>query len=398
MPPFILTPTSIAELRSLIAEAAGTAQNLEIRGGGTKAGIGAPDRETGILSMRSFSGIIDYDPAELVLDVQAATPLSEIQTAIAAQEQMLAFEPFDHGPIFGEVEGRATIGGIIAASVAGSSRLTAGAARDHFLGFEAVSGRAEIFTAGAKVVKNVTGYDLPKILAGSWGRLAAMTRVTLKVLPFPRTRVTLVLHALSPREALAAMAQAMRSQAEVAAAAYLPATVNNGVSLTALRLQGFGPSVTARCVMLKALLRETGSVHSFGETEATAFWQSVRDTRPLDAELPLWRINVPPSASATLVAQLEPLGLRWFFDWAGGLIWANFMGEPAKLRAAVGAVRGHATLVRGPMQLRATIPALHPESPAVTALTARIRHSFDPYGVFEAHRFLDARLEKSHAN
>jgi glycolate oxidase FAD binding subunit len=398
MPPSILTPASIAELRSLIAEAAGTGQKLEIRGGGSKAGTGAPDREADILSMCRFSGIIDYDPAELVLDVQAATPLSAIQAAIAAQNQMLAFEPFDHGSIFGEPEGRATIGGIIAASVAGSSRLTAGAARDHFLGFEAVSGRAEIFTAGAKVVKNVTGYDLPKILAGSWGRLAAMTRVTLKVLPFPRTRVTLALHGLSPRQALAAMALAMRSQAEVTAAAHLPAAVNNGASLTALRLQGFGPSVAARCAMLEALLRETGSAHSLGETEANAFWQSVRDTRPLDAELPLWRINVPPSASVGLAAQLEPLGLRWFFDWAGGLIWANFVGEPAKLRAAAAAAGGHAILVRGPAQLRAATPAQHPESPAVTVLAARIRHSFDPRGVFEAGRFLDVPPEKSHAN
>jgi glycolate oxidase FAD binding subunit len=253
MPQTILKPASLAELRSLISDAIAGGEKLEIRGGGSKADIGVPDRAATLLSMAGFSGIIDYDPAELVLDVQAATPLAEIEAAIAARDQMLAFEPFDHGPIFGKLAGSATIGGIIAAGVAGSSRLTAGAARDHFLGFEAISGRAEIFAGGAKVVKNVTGYDLPKILAGSWGRLAAMTRVTLKVLPRPRTGLTLAIHGLSPPQAVAAMALAMRSQAEVGATAYLPAELRNGASITALRLQGFGPSVTARLAMLPSI-------------------------------------------------------------------------------------------------------------------------------------------------
>jgi glycolate oxidase FAD binding subunit len=379
-----LTPATLAELRDVIADAAGSGQKLEIRGAGSKADIGAPDRNVTILSMARFSGIIDYDPAELVLDVRAATPLAEIESLIGEKGQMLAFEPYDHGPIFGQPAGAATIGGVIAASVAGSARLTAGAARDHFLGFEAVSGRGEVFVGGAKVVKNVTGYDLPKILAGSWGRLAAMTRVTLKVLPRPRTRVTLALQGLSPPQAVAAMALAMRSQAEVTAAAYLPAAVNRGVSLTAFRLQGFGPSVTARAAMLTSLL---DSSNRLGESAADSFWQSIRDTTPLDPSLPLWRLNVPPSGGCAVVAQL---GLQnWYFDWAGGLIWANFKGDPAQLRAAAAAAGGHAMLVRAPSALRAVTPAFQPESRAVAALTARVRASFDPHGVFEINRFLD---------
>jgi glycolate oxidase FAD binding subunit len=395
MPQTILTPASIAELRSLISDAIAGGKKLEIRGGGSKADIGAPGRAATILSMAGFSGIIDYDPAELVLDVQAATPLAEIQAVIAAKDQMLAFEPFDHGPIFGKPAGSATIGGIIAAGVAGSSRLTAGAARDHFLGFEAVSGRAEIFTGGAKVVKNVTGYDLPKILAGSWGRLAAMTRVTLKVLPRPRTRLTLAIHGLSSSQAVAAMALAMRSQAEVTAAAYLPAALHTGISITALRLQGFGPSVAARFAMLQTLLSDTCGIGQLSEAEAETFWQSIRDTAPLDAAHPLWRLNIPPSTACALVAQLQPLGLEnWFFDWAGGLIWANFIGDPATLRAATAASGGHAALIRAPAALRATIPAFQPEPSGVAALSARVRASFDPNGVFETNRFLD----QPHAN
>lgn len=390
----VLAPASSSELRSLIAEAAGAGQKLEIQGGGSKAEIGAPGRDAAILSMRQFSGIIDYDPAELILDVQAATPLAQIMQLLAAKGQMLAFEPFDHGPIFGKQAGAATIGGIIAASVAGSSRLTAGAARDHFLGFQAVSGRAEIFTGGAKVVKNVTGYDLPKILAGSWGRLAAMTRVTLKVLPHPVTRVTLAVSGLAPMQAHAAMAVAMRSQAEVAAAAYLPGVVNEGVSLMALRLQGFAPSVAARKAVLQTMLRETGAIDQLSESEAASFWQSIGLAAKLDANLPLWRINVPPSAACGVVAQLEPHGLRWFFDWAGGLVWASFAGAPTLLRAAAINAGGHATLVRAPAELRATIPTFHTETNAVAALSHRVRRGFDPNLVFEINRFLD----QDHAN
>jgi glycolate oxidase FAD binding subunit len=395
MPQTILTPATTAELCNIISDAAAAGAKLEIRGGGSKAGTGAPDRNANLLSMSRFSGIIDYDPAELVLDVQAATPLAEIEATIAARDQMLAFEPFDHGPIFGVPAGAATIGGIIAAGVAGSSRLSAGAARDHFLGFEAVSGRGETFIGGAKVVKNVTGYDLPKILAGSWGRLAAMTRVTLKVLPRPRTRITLALHGLSPFQAHAAMALAMRSQAEAAAAAYLPAAVNHGTSITALRLQGFGPSVTARVAMLQTLLRDAGGrIDQLGQAEADRFWQSIRDASPLDSALPLWRVNIPPSTACALLAPLEAQGLRWYFDWAGGLIWANFNGDQATLRAAATAAGGHATLIRAPAALRATIPAFHPQDAAVAAIEARVRASFDPHLVFETNRFRD----QPHAN
>jgi glycolate oxidase FAD binding subunit len=380
----LLTPATLAELRDIVTDAAASGQKLEIRGGGSKADTGAPDRDAVILSMAGFSGIVDYDPAELVLDVRAATPLAEIESLIAEKGQMLAFEPYDHGPIFGQPAGGATIGGVIAASVAGSARLTAGAARDHFLGFEAVSGRGEVFVGGAKVVKNVTGYDLPKILAGSWGRLAAMTRVTLKVLPRPRTRVTLALQGLSPPQAVAAMALAMRSQAEVTAAGYLPAAVNNGVSLTAFRLQGFGPSVAARGTMLASLF---DSINRLEESEADSFWQSIRDTTRLDPALPLWRINIPPSGGCAVVAQLRLAS--WYFDWAGGLIWANFEGDPVQLRAAASAAGGHAMLVRAPAALRAVTPVFQPEPRAVAALTARVRQNFDPHGVFEVGRFLD---------
>lgn len=383
------SPSTADELGGIVADAVATGTRLEIRGGGSKGDIGAPDRDAAILRIAGLRGIVDYDPPELVLTARAGTPLSEIEALVATESQMLAFEPFDHGPIFGRPAGASTIGGVVAANVAGSRRLTAGSARDHLLGFEAVSGRGELFVGGAKVVKNVTGYDLPKVMAGSWGRLVALTQVTLKVLPRATTRATIAMAGLSHVQAHSAMALAMRSQAEVSAAAHLPAEVNGGMALTAFRIEGFGPSVAARCAMLQTVLRETRPVDRLGEGEADALWDAVRDVKPLGTDRPLWRINVPPSGGCAVVDALEPLGARWMFDWAGGLVWLAFDGDPARVRGAASLACGHAMLVRAPATLRAAVPALQPELSGVAALSRRIRRAFDPAQVFEAGRFLD---------
>ena len=381
-------PTTTQELRDVIADALHTGRRLEIRGGGSKANIGAP-REATILDMRGYCGVIDYDPRELILTARAGTPLAEIDTLLATENQMLAFEPWDHGALFGRSIGTATIGGIVAAGVSGPRRLSLGAARDHFLGFEAVSGRAEHFVAGGKVIKNVTGYDLPKLMAGSWGRLAAFTQLTLKVLPRPRICVTMTMEGLDVEQAHAAMACAMASNAEVSAAAHVPAPVNGDRAVTALRLQGFKPSVQSRCIRLADLLREHGTLHRLGEFEAQSFWDAVRHVAPLADGRPLWRVHVPPSSACSLIAMLEPLGARWLIDWAGGLVWLTFDGDPGTLRQTAQDAGGYATLVRAPKELRAVIPMQHPRPRGVMALEARVRRAFDPSGVFESGRFLD---------
>jgi glycolate oxidase FAD binding subunit len=377
-------PTTLDELQDAIADAGRTGARLEIRGGGSKADIGAP-READLLDMTAFAGIIDYDPAELVLTVGAGTPLAQIETLVAGSDQMLAFEPFDHGPLFGRPAGAATIGGIVAAGVSGSRRVARGAARDHLLGFKGVSGRGEAFVGGAKVVKNVTGYDLPKVMTGSWGRLAALTEVTLKVLPRGREQLTLALEGLSPGKAQAAMARAMGSQADVSAAAHLPGPP----ATTALRLEGFGPSIAARRAMLDVILAEEGGLRALPHDEAEALWDSVRTLAPLADGRCLWRINTAPSASSAMIAALEVLDARWLMDWAGGLVWLTLDGNAAAVRAGAQAAGGHAILVRAPETLRRTTPALHPQTPGVTALEARVRRAFDPLGVFETGRFLD---------
>jgi glycolate oxidase FAD binding subunit len=382
-----LAPTSADELRDAIADAARAGTPLEIRGGGTKAAIGAP-RNAAILDMSGFSGVVDYDPAELVLTVKAGTPLAEVQALVAGEKQMLAFEPWDHGPLFGQPV-TATIGGVVAAGVAGPRRVTGGGARDHLLGFEAVSGRGEYFVGGAKVVKNVTGYDLPKLMAGSWGRLAAMTQLTLKVLPRARMVVTLAADGLDRREAHAAMARALGSHAEVSAAAHLPAEVNDGAALTLFRVAGFEPSVEARAALLPDLLRDHGSLRRLEPAEASVLWDAVCHAAPL-GDGTLWRVQVPPSRACAVIDALEPAGARWLFDWGGGLIWLRFEGDTALVRRAAEEAGGHAALVRASAEMRARVPAQHPRARGVMALEERVRRAFDPAGIFETGRFLDA--------
>lgn len=380
-------PTDTETLAALITDAAGRGARCEIRGGGSKVAMGAP-RDAEIIDMRGFAGVIDYDPPELVLTVRAGTPLAEVQRLVASEGQMLAFEPYDHSALLDGEAGQATIGGVVAAGVAGPQRLTMGGARDHLLGFTAVSGRGERFVAGAKVVKNVTGYDLPKLMAGSWGRLAAMTELTLKVLPRPRDVRSMAIEGLDHGAAVRAMACAMGSHAEISAAAHLPAG-DGRPALTLFRVQGFAPSVTARCAILPELLRDHGEAGLLAEADSRSLWDSVQSVTPLSDAPTLWRISLPPSRAPAIIDRFAPLGARWLLDWAGGLIWLAHEGDAMEVRRAAAASSGHAMLVRAPDAVRAATPMQHPRQSGVAALEARVRRSFDPAGVFETGRFLD---------
>lgn len=338
------------------------------------------------MEMGGLTGIVDYDPAELVLTLRPGTPLAEVQSLVAGARQMLAFEPFDHGPMFGGTEGKATIGGIVAAGVGGSRRLSAGGVRDHVLGIRAVSGRGELFVAGAKVVKNVTGYDLPKLVTGSWGRLCAVTELTLKVLPRPEQRTTWFVAGLDDAAAVRVMAAAMGSQAEVACAAHRPARVG-GEPLTALRLEGFAPSVRARGEVLARLLAQHGMVERPSEDEAEAYWADFVTLSPLPREPALWRINIAPSAAPELLEALAPAGAKWMLDWAGGLVFLASHGAAETVRTAASRAGGHATLLRADSATRDKVSAFHPPEPGLARLEERVRRAFDPAGVFETGRF-----------
>lgn len=380
-----MQPTSAQDVRDCVCDALSARDTISIRSGGSKAGFGRPVEAARTLDMRGLSGVVDYDPPELVLTVLPGTPLSEIEALLADRGQMLTFDPFDHGPIYGAPIGATTIGGVVAAGVAGSQRLTSGSARDHLLGFKAVSGRGEAFVGGAKVVKNVTGYDLPKVMTGSWGRLAVLTELTLKVLPRPAERLTLALVGLDEEAAVAAMAAALGSCAEVAAAAHVPDDAELG-TVTLFRLQGVGPSVAARALQLEQLLASRAAVVRLPFDVADRLWSGMTSLSALGPS-PLWRISVPPSAGAVIASQVRDVGGRCLLDWAGGLVWATLQDGEQVLRAAAQKFGGHATLVRADPYERSRVPVLHPLHPGVAALEERVRRSFDPQSIFETGRF-----------
>jgi glycolate oxidase FAD binding subunit len=334
------------------------------------------------LDLSALSGVIDYAPAELVLTAHAATPLADIVALLAENRQMLAFEP--------PALPGATLGGTIACNVAGPRRLTAGAARDHFLGYQAVNGRGESYRAGGQVVKNVTGYDLCKLQAGAFGTLSVLTELSVKVLPSPETELTVTLRGLDDEAAVAAMARALNSPHEVGAAAHLPEAVD-GVSMTALRLEGPGPSVAFRALHLEALLG--GEVARLEAAESRVFWQGIADLRPFE-QLPthaIWRVSTAPSAGPAVAAAS---GMPNFYDWAGGLVWLAAPPDladagAARIREAVAPHGGHATLMRAPAGLRASVAVFQPLAAPLTALTRRVKDSFDPLRILNPGRMLE---------
>lgn len=367
----MLEPRDPQDLIQIISDAAANGAKLELRGGGTRADFGAP-RDSTIVSLGHIAGVVDYDPAELVLTVKPGTPLADIEALVASEGQMLAFEPWgDDG---------ATIGGTVAAGIAGSRRVTAGSARDHLLGFTAVSGRGKTFVAGAKVVKNVTGYDLPKLMAGSWGRIGAMTELTLKVLPRPRQTVTMATGGLSLEAAYAAMAYALGSNAEISAAAYL----KTGEVL--LRVAGFAPSVDARCAVLPGLMASHCALGTLPETDALPLWRCAMTGGNLGRSV-RWDVHLPPRQAPALMRRLQPLGVNWAMDWGGGRVWIALDRADEMVREEAMRLGGEARLVKAPAEMRSRVPAFQPRQPGVMALEQRVRRAFDPAGVFATSRF-----------
>ena len=381
-----ITPTREEDFASVIADAAGQRNKLSITGGGSKSPFGA-ETPAQMLSTNGLAGVVDYDPAELILTVLPGTPLAQVQALVADAGQMLAFEPFDCGPGFGKAAGASTIGGTVAAGISGSQRVSCGGARDHLLGFRAVSGRGEIFAAGAKVVKNVTGYDLPKLAAGSWGRLFVLTELTLKTLPRPHVVATMAIEGLDDADAIRALAKAMGSQVDVAAAAHIPGRLRGGKGLTVMRIQGFGPSVSARCALLEPVLVEFGRVFALPAPDAEDVWAQYKTLTALGTKMPIWRISVPPSKACELVASMSVGAAKWLYDWAGGLVWIASDHAPQAVRQAAISAGGHATLYHGSASLRSEVRAFHPQPAGLAALEERVRRSFDPAGVFETGRF-----------
>ncbi|MFX0542141.1 FAD-binding protein [Roseovarius sp. S4756] len=361
-----MRPETEEELARMVAEAEGS---VAIKGGGTRGFGAAPGQ---VLSTAGLSGITLYEPGALTLVVRAGTPLAEVEEALARDGQRLAFEPMDHRPLLG-TEGVPTIGGVVAANVSGPRRIAVGACRDFMLGVRFVDGAGRIVKNGGRVMKNVTGYDLTKLMAGSHGTLGVLTEVSLKVMPIPRASVTLALDGLEDVRAVAALSRALGSPFEVSGAAHVAVETPR----TLLRLEGFEASVAYRAKRLQALLSEFGSWDLI--EEGVALWEGIRDVTALKGGGDVWRVSARPTEGPALAARVPDA--EAVYDWGGGLIWLR-VPEGFDLRATLGDFGGYATLMRAAPETKARLGVFHPASPPVAALEAGLRTRFDPRGLF----------------
>jgi glycolate oxidase FAD binding subunit len=389
----VLRPSTDLEVVAMVADAIAAKTSLDIVGGGTRSGLGRPQTGDHTMSLDALTGITLYEPAELVIGARAGTTLAEIERTLAERGQMLPFEPMDHRALYGTT-GEPNIAGVFTANISGPRRLSSGAARDHLLGVTLVNGRAQLVKNGGRVMKNVTGLDLVKLSGGAMGTLGVLTEVILKVLPAPEFIATLVFEGLGIEQAVALMSRSMGSPFNVAAAAHIPGW-SGGTHRTLLRVEGFQSSVRYRLDALACLLSEFGA-GSIIEPEATVpLWRSIRDVQILaaPADFEIWRAVVAPSKAPDAIAALagNP-GIRYFLDWAGGLIWiaapvdANLERD---FRAVVDQAAGHVTLIRASDERRRTVPVYQPLAAPLMTLTRGLKHSFDPDCVFNPGRMYE---------
>ena len=385
------TPRDEQDASAIVTEAAGRRTPLSLMGSGTKAAIGRPAQTEATLSSAGLNGVTLYEPAELVIAARAGTPLAEVVRTLGLRNQELPFEPIDYRGLLGST-GEPTIGSVAAANLSGPRRIMAGAARDSLIGVRFVNGRGEAVKSGGRVMKNVTGLDLVKLMAGSWGTLGFLTEVTFKVLPKAERAATLIFRGLDDARAIEALSQALGSPYEITGAAHIPSVDQAGAS-TLLRIEGFSFSVEYRLGELRRLLKRYGTPDIVERKGADALWQSVRDATLIadPRDRAVWRLSTAPTKAPELTAAIaRSLDARWFYDWGGGLVWiaTDPRGDAgaAAIRKALRTTGGHATLVRAPAEVRAAVDVFEPQADALMRVSAGIKASFDPVGIFSPGR------------
>jgi glycolate oxidase FAD binding subunit len=395
-------PDTVEELAYLVAEAADTRTPLEVMGRGTKREVGRPVQSGAVLSTESLTGIVLYEPSELVLVARAGTPVAQIEQVLAEHDQEFPFEPIDLGPVLGFGRGQGTIGGMVATNFSGSRRVLSGSVRDHVLGVQAVNGSGETIRAGGRVMKNVTGYDLGRALAGSWGTLAVMTEVAIKVLPAQREVRTVLCFGLADPNGIEALCLAVGTPFEVSGTVHMHAELaerlsdqeiaNAGASVTAIRVENFPASARYRSSRLKQMLQAYAPALELDTLRSRAFWDEIKTLKMFQkADRPLWRISTVPTAAAKLVHNLaRKIDVRVLYDWSGGLVWLETPpisdAGAVEIRRNLAEIGGHATLIRAEAPARAAIDVFQPLDKPVMALTASLKRAFDPVGILNPGR------------
>ena len=317
-----IAPADEQELAEAVSDAAARTTPLAIAGGATRIGLGRPMQTAATVSTINLTGVTLYEPAELVISARAGTPLAEVEALLAGRNQRLAFEPIDTRRFYG-AHGTPTIGALAAANISGPRRIQVGAARDSLIGVRAVTGRGDVVKSGGRVMKNVTGYDLVKFLAGSYGTLSVLSEVTFKVQPMPETEATLVLVGLDDGRAVAALSAALGSPHAVTGAAHLP-PFDGEMARTLIRIEGFAASVAERADKLSATLADFGSAETLDADASASVWRVVGDLEALGAPpgAVVWKVSVKPGdGPAVAAAARKAFDCRVLYDWGGGLVW-----------------------------------------------------------------------------
>lgn len=379
----MIAPADEAGIIAAVQEARAAREPLAIEGQGSKRGLLRPVQAARGLSTRALSGVTLYRPAELIISARAGTPLAEIEAVLAEKgQQLIAESPYLNG-VFA-TSAPPSIGGVVAANLSGPRRIAWGATRDHVMGLRFVNGAGEVIRSGGRVLKNVTGLDLCKLLSGSYGTLGVITEVTLKVLPAPETSATLLIETPDLASAVAALSAGLGSPFGVSAAAALS---HNDYAIAALRLEDFAASVAYRMERLRGVLGDYGTQRVMEDAESRAFWRSVREVEPLQlgADEALWRVSVRPSAGSRIAAVAGMIGGRAMLDWGGGLVWIAATPGAANHTAiteAVHAEGGATMLFRAPDALRTSLPVLPEAGSALHRIEKRVKDALDPDGLF----------------
>lgn len=385
----IVTPASKSEIREVVREAKAHSSTIEICGGHSRRGLGGPVQAAIDMSLGEFRGIELYEPGALTMIAKAGTPVRQIDEVLAENRQQLPFEPIDHRHLMGNT-GEPTIGGVVACNASGSRRIQSGGCRDCVLGLSFVDGNGAWVKSGGRVMKNVTGYDLVKLLCGSHGTLGVLTEIAFKVLPRPEHSVTLQLHGLTDIVGIKALSAALGSPYEITAAAHIPGDPNTAI--TAIRIDGFGEQIKYRVAKLRAVLRGFGDVDLIDGERNRQFWRKVTDVAYFSGEHgDVWRISSKPTDGPRIVESLRStIECRHYYDLGGGLVWLlvdqNQGSQVENVRHAVKKFGGHATLVRASDATRSSVAVFEPEHPRIVEISRKIKHSFDPVGILNPGR------------
>jgi glycolate oxidase FAD binding subunit len=382
--------SSEAEILDFVAAARDKREPFEIVGGGTRRGAGKPmasamGKPLPVLDVSGVAGIVEYQPEELIVTARPGTTLTELKAVLAEKNQCLGFDPV-HWALFG-ADGRATLGGAVSADASGPGRLRHGPARDSLLGFRAVNGFGEAFRGGAKVVKNVTGFDLPKLACGAFGTLMVLSELTFRVYPRPVARATLILRDREPVMGFAALRAIWKSALEPSGLAYIPGAAKFpglgevGAGAALIRFEAAQMPLAEKLAAAKLLLGGGEETQ-----EGDAIFAAIGEGAIFNAsELDVWRVSLPPSRAASVAGAMA--SSLWLGDWAGGLLWIGAKGdEAARIRAVAAEAGGHAMLLRAPAARRAALGVFPPQPPALAALTASVRAAFDPLSLFNPGR------------